>query len=58
MAKTLAKSEVARIKKAAEGKVDRKLASQQKQGKEFVNHGQGVIPEEVWKNLPGKTEAK
>lgn len=36
---------------------DKKTESQQAEGKDFVNNGQGVIPEEVWKTLPGKTEA-
>ncbi len=31
-----------------------KLQAQQAQGKDFVNHGQGVIPEDIWRNLPGK----
>lgn len=34
---------------------DKKFASQEKQGKGFVNEGQGVIPESIWKTLPGKT---
>lgn len=33
-----------------------KLADQKKQGKSFENNGQGVIPEEVWQDLPGKKE--
>lgn len=33
---------------------DKKTVSQVKQGKDFENNGQGVIPESVWKNLPGK----
>ncbi len=32
-----------------------KTISQEKQGKVFVNNGQGVIPEAIWKNLPGKS---
>lgn len=35
---------------------DTKRAEQELEGKGFVNNGQGVIPEEIWKNLPGKTE--
>lgn len=31
-----------------------KLQAQQAQGKDFVNYGQGVIPEEIWRNVPGK----
>lgn len=29
----------------------RKKAAQTKQGKDFENHGQGVIPEKVWKEI-------
>lgn len=35
----------------------KKLASQQKKHRGFTNHGQGVIPEQVWKNLPGKEKS-
>lgn len=35
-----------------------KLKAQEAEGKTFENNGQGVMPEEVWKNLPGKVEAK
>lgn len=31
-----------------------KFRSQREQNKPFENHGQGVIPEEIWRNLPGK----
>lgn len=31
-----------------------KFREQQAQNKGFVNHGQGVIPEDVWTTLPGK----
>lgn len=34
--------------------VKRKLELQKAQGKDFVNHGQGVMPEAVWKSLPGR----
>jgi len=34
----------------------KKRVAQSKQGKDFVNNGQGVIPEEIWTNLPGKQE--
>lgn len=33
-----------------------KLEAQKAEGKEFVNNGQGVMPEDVWQNLPGKKE--
>lgn len=32
----------------------KKSKSQIRQGKAFINHGQGNIPEKIWKNLPGK----
>lgn len=35
---------------------EEKRKAQEAEDKEFVNHGQGVIPEEVWTNLPGKQE--
>ena len=35
---------------------EQKRAAQAELGKEFENHGQGVMPEEVWQNLPGKQE--
>lgn len=35
-----------------------KLDAQKQEGKDFVNNGQGVMPEDVWQNLPGKQEAK
>lgn len=31
-----------------------KREAQKKEGKDFVNSGQGVMPEEVWQKLPGK----
>ena len=34
---------------------DEKYRSQREQNKTFVNNGQGVIPEEIWTKLPGKT---
>lgn len=36
----------------------RKILAQKKQGKQFENKGQGVIPEAVWQNLPGKKEGE
>lgn len=35
-----------------------KLEAQKAEGKDFVNNGQGVMPEDVWQGLPGKQEAK
>ena len=54
MAQAPTQEEVEKNIQAAQKAVEKKIASQAKQGKEFVNHGQGVLPEAVWKNLPGK----
>lgn len=54
MAKVPTEKEVAKLLEQTAAKDEKKLASQQAQGKDFVNNGQGVIPESVWKNLPGK----
>lgn len=35
-----------------------KLEAQKAEGKDFVNNGQGVMPEDVWQNLPGKKETE
>ena len=35
-----------------------KLEAQKAEGKGFENNGQGVMPEDVWQNLPGKKEAE
>lgn len=56
MARIPTEKEVDKIVTKATTEDEKKLASQEKQGKGFVNNGQGVIPEAVWKNLPGKTE--
>lgn len=47
-------AEVNKLLEQAQKAEDKKLASQEKQGKTFVNNGQGVIPESAWVNLPGK----
>lgn len=49
---------VARLRKQSRDADSKKRRAQKKQGKDFVNYGQGVIPEKVWQNLPGKTEGK
>lgn len=54
MAQIPSNSDVAKLQKQSERAEKKKLALQEKQGKGFENHGQGVIPEAVWKNLPGK----
>lgn len=58
MAKTLDDEQVKDLILDTEKQEADKRADQEKQGKEFVNHGQGVIPEDVWQNLPGKKEDK
>ena len=54
MARGLSESKAKKLQKAAAKAEAKKLESQKKQGKGFVNLGQGIIPESVWKNLPGK----
>lgn len=60
MAKIPEQKEVEQTIKQNEIAHANKLADQQKQGKDFVvpedGHGPGVIPEKIWKNLPGKKE--
>lgn len=54
MAYTPTKQEVKTLLAKSKAEDAKKAKSQAKQGKEFKNNGQGVIPESVWKNLPGK----
>jgi len=54
MASVPDKTEVKKLKRQSAGADKRKLATQEKEGKTFEQHGQGVIPEAVWQNLPGK----
>lgn len=56
MASAPTKEEVKKLTEQSEKAEAKKLASQQKQDKDFVNSGHGVIPEASWKNLPGKVE--
>jgi len=58
MASAPDKTIIKKTLRQSKGAVARKLAAQEKEGKTFEEHGQGVIPEAVWKNLPGKTEAQ
>jgi len=44
----------AQTKQAADDAEAKKRAEQEALGKGFVNNGQGVLPEDVWQNLPGK----
>lgn len=54
MAHIPTEKEVEKLLEQSKKADEKKLVSQEKQGKDFVNNGQGVIPETVWKNLPGK----
>lgn len=56
MATVPTEAEIKKLQEQAEAKEAKKLASQEAQGKDFVNNGQGVIPEAYWKTLPGKVE--
>lgn len=51
MAQLPSDTEVKKLKKTSEAEEERKRRSQARQGKEFVNHGQGVIPEPVWQRI-------
>jgi hypothetical protein len=55
MANVPTEKEVEKLIAESDSQDRQKETSQEKQGKEFVNNGQGVIPEVIWKNLPGKT---
>lgn len=54
MAQAPSNEEVQRLLKESEELEKKKLKAQEKLGKEFINNGQGVIPEDVWTTLPGK----
>ena len=56
MANIPTEKEVEKLLSESEAQDKKKTKSQKKQGKDFVNNGQGVIPETIWKNLPGKKE--
>jgi len=56
MAQAPTEKEVEKLVAKSTAQDEKKIASQATQGKEFVNNGQGVMPEAVWKNLPGKTQ--
>lgn len=56
MANVPSKEEVKKLRRQSYDANRRKAKSQEKQGKKFINYGQGVIPETIWKNLPGKKE--
>jgi len=54
MATAPSSDEVRDLQAQSAGEENEKARSQRELGKDFVNHGQGVIPEEIWTNLPGK----
>lgn len=54
MAHVPTEAEVKKLQEQSAAKEEKKLASQEANGKDFINGGQGVIPEAVWKSLPGK----
>ncbi len=55
MARALTAKEAKVLQNQSEQEEAQKRAEQEAEGKEFVNNGHGVIPEEHWQNLPGKT---
>lgn len=54
MAQVLSPEESQKIRLEARKVEDKKILSQAKQNKDFVNTGAGVMPEKVWKNPVGK----
>jgi len=50
--------QVSKLKQQSSDAERKKKLAQEKQGKDFINNGQGVIPETVWQNLPGKKEGE
>lgn len=58
MASEPTNGEASKLKRQSRDADRRKVRSQKKQGKQFVNNGQGVIPEAVWQDLPGKQEGE
>lgn len=57
MAKPATTKEAERLLEQSRLAEEAKLKSQKEKGKDFVNYGQGVIPERVWQNLPGKEKS-
>jgi len=58
MARIPTPEEIAEAQRETRKKINDKRSKQVAQGKDFVipedNHGAGVVPEAIWKNLPGK----
>jgi hypothetical protein len=55
MAQAPSDEEVKKAQEAAQKKIEKKIESQQAQGKDFVidpeGHAAGVIPEKTWKGI-------
>ena len=54
MARIPTLKEVEKLRAETQAAIDKKIKSQAKLGKDFVPTRAGVIPEAIWKNLPGK----
>lgn len=54
MAHAPSKEQVSQLHKQSRDADSKKRRTQKKQGKDFINHGQGVMPERVWQDRPGK----
>lgn len=54
MAQIPTQEEIDKLKSETQAAIDKKIIAQQKLGKDFIPTGAGVIPEKIWKNLPGK----
>ena len=54
MAQVPSTDEVRAVQAQSAAEENEKTRLQLEQNKGFENHGQGVIPEEIWQNLPGK----
>lgn len=60
MARTLTQQEIELLQSKTIEAIEKKRKAQAKQGKDFIvdseGHHSGVIPEKIWKNLPGKKD--
>ncbi len=54
MAHAPSQEQVSQLRKQSRDADSKKRRTQKKQGKDFINHGQGVMPESAWQDLPGK----
>lgn len=58
MAEAPTAKEVKELLRQSKEADEAKQKSQQEIGKDFIDNGQGVIPEDIWQNLPGKKETE